>query len=321
MAKVYVVGLDGSDIGYQALRLAAMVMNPEDDKIEVLHICLPGDDGEVATRLAHNAEIELRKAQVNPLRFKICTETLRAGWTLIGQLIYDANHHANGSAVLVIGDHGSGGEGKQHPKGQPPMGKCAEACINRVKVPVLLVRGHAKALLQQHHSGGTTQRRGKRTQDSRGNLHDEAPGGHGLNIAVCVDGSNLSKKAFDMGLKLCRDGASDMLTAMHIDNGDWQGRPPAALTAMTQYYNSECAKASHNHEELVAQFTMVAKQPGNSLKNDLLKQLDAADIAVMGSMELSNFEKNVHLGSMAQAVARQSTAHVMIVKNYTATGG
>ena len=219
--------------------------------------------------------------------------------------------------MLVIGDHGSGGEGKQHPKGQPPMGKCAEACINRVKVPVLLVRGHAKALLQQHHSGGTTQRRGKRTQDSRGNLHDEAPGGHGLNIAVCVDGSNLSKKvrlpplqlltpptvlplscswiptrppasnylllttyclplttyylplttyylllkAFDMGLKLCRDGASDMLTAMHIDNGDWQGRPPAALTAMTQYYNSECAKASHNHEELVAQFTMVAEPP------------------------------------------------------------
>ena len=77
MAKVYVVGLDGSDIGYQALRLAAMVMNPEEDKIEVLHICLPSDDGEVATRLANNAEIELRKAQVNPLRFKICTETLR----------------------------------------------------------------------------------------------------------------------------------------------------------------------------------------------------------------------------------------------------
>eukprot|EP00964_Phaeocystis_antarctica_P147984 scaffold114715_cov63-Phaeocystis_antarctica.AAC.9 len=74
MAKVYVVGLDGSDIGYQALRLAAMVMNPEDDKIEVLHICLPGDDGEVATRLAHNAEIELRKAQVNPLRCT-CTPT------------------------------------------------------------------------------------------------------------------------------------------------------------------------------------------------------------------------------------------------------
>lgn len=64
-----------------------------------------------------------------------------------------------------------------------------------------------------------------------------------------------------MGLKLCRDGASDVLTAMHIDNGDWQGRPPAALTAMTQYYNSECAKASHNHEELVAQFAMVAEQP------------------------------------------------------------
>jgi nucleotide-binding universal stress UspA family protein len=50
----------------------------------------------------------------------------------------------------------------------------------------------------------------------------------------------------------------------------------------------------------------VAQQPGSSLKNNLLKQLDTADIVVMGSMELSNFEKDVHLGSMAQAVARRS---------------
>ena len=74
------------------------------------------------------------------------------------------------------------------------MGKCAEACINKVKVPVLLVRGNAKALLEQHDMP-VTQRRGMRTQDSRGNLHDDAPGGHGLNITVCVDGTNLSKKA------------------------------------------------------------------------------------------------------------------------------
>ena len=75
--KVWVVGLDGSNVGYQALRLATMVMEPNEDKIEVLHISKPDDDGELATRLAHNAEIELRRAHVNPLRFKICTETLR----------------------------------------------------------------------------------------------------------------------------------------------------------------------------------------------------------------------------------------------------
>ena len=51
--------------------------------------------------------------------------------------------------MLVIGDHGTTGEGKPHPKGQPPIGKCAEACINRVKVPVLLVRGNSKALLRR----------------------------------------------------------------------------------------------------------------------------------------------------------------------------
>ena len=52
----------------------------------------------------------------------------------------------------------------------------------------------------------------------------------------------------------------------YIDSGDWQGRPPPALTAMAQYYSSECAKASHNHEELDAQFKMVAEQPFNSLR-------------------------------------------------------
>ena len=130
-----------------------------------------------------------------PLTRATCRATgAGEGWTLIGQLIYDANHHTNGSAVLVMGDHGTTGEGKPHPKGQPPMGKCAEACINKVKVPVLLVRGNAKALLEQHDMP-VTQRRGMRTQDSRGNLHDDAPGGHGLNITVCVDGTNLSKKA------------------------------------------------------------------------------------------------------------------------------
>ena len=76
-SKVWVVGLDGSNVGYQALRLATMLMDPIEDKIEVLHICLPDDDIELATRLARNAEIELRRGHVHPLRFKICNDTLR----------------------------------------------------------------------------------------------------------------------------------------------------------------------------------------------------------------------------------------------------
>ena len=163
-----------------------------------------------------------------------------------------------------------------------------------------------------------------------------------------------------MGLKLCRNGTADTLSAMHVDDGEWQGRPPPALLATAQYYKDECAKAGHNHEALEANFVMVAaspchpwpprprlplqtlaplttrrapsppltirrapsqvaKQPGRSLKECLLELLEAADIAVMGSIELSNFEREIHLGSMAQAVARQSSAHVMIVKNYAVT--
>ena len=47
--------------------------------------------------------------------------------------------------------------------------------------------------------------------------------------------------------------------------------------------------------------------------------LEKADVVVMGSIELSNFDQKVHLGSMAQAVAKQSSAHIMIVKNYAST--
>jgi len=36
-------------------------------------------------------------------------------------------------------------------------------------------------------------------------------------------------------------------------------------------------------------------------------------------MELSNFDQKIHLGSVAQAVAKLSRPHVLVVKNYTST--
>ena len=47
------------------------------------------------------------------------------------------------------------------------MGSVAEACLNLVKVPVVLVRGQAKALDRQEDQLATL-RRGKRTLEEKG---------------------------------------------------------------------------------------------------------------------------------------------------------
>lgn len=325
--KTWLVGIDGSDVAYKALRLATMLMDPYEDQIKVLHLSDPQKEDPSAhpDTLMNNAEVELRRAQVGRTKWSIEHQTLREGWVLIGQLIYEANHLNNGNAVLVMGAQGKSADerpgsalpGMHRPKGQPPMGSVAEACLNLVKVPVVLVRGQAKALDRQEDQLATL-RRGKRTLEEKGK-GGGPKGGHGLDITVCVDGTNLSKKAFDMGLKMCRDGAGDHLTATHVDANEWVGRPPHDLEVIRQYYEAECSKAETNYEDLHAHFNLISKEPKHSLKDMLLEPLEKADVVVMGSIELSNFDQKVHLGSMAQAVAKQSSAHIMIVKNYAST--
>ena len=156
------------------------------------------------------------------------------------------------------------------------MGSVAEACLNLVKVPVVLVRGQAKALDRQEDQLATL-RRGKRTLEEKGK-GGGPKGGHGLDITVCVDGTNLSKKAFDMGLKMCRDGAGDHLTATHVDANEWVGRPPHDLVVIRQYYEAECSKAETNYENLDAHFNRIKKEPKTSLKDTLLEVRDIGEI-------------------------------------------
>lgn len=304
-SKTWLVGLDGSSVGYHALRLATMLMDPWNDFIKVFHITDPTADPGVGEAMMANAEVELRRAQVRRSSWSIVQEDLREGWTLIGQIIYDSNHLNNGAAILVIGAAGKTAEGANNgrppsrAKGNPPMGKVAEACLTKCKVPVLLVRGTTKAL-QPQSEGLAAERRGE--------------SGPGIGIAVCVDGTNVSKKAFDLGLSMCRPG--DRLTACHVDSNDHVGSMPEALKVLAGYYDSECEKAATIMDDVGARFRMLPKPAKDSIKQVILDAIAPSDIVVIGSMELSNFEKKIHLGSIAQAVARQGTPHVLVVKRY-----
>ena len=307
-SKTWLVGLDGSHVSYRALRLATMMMDPNVDTIKAFTIYDPStDDVGAAQTLMSNAEIELRKAHVPPEQWVIEAQALEEGWNVTSQIIYHANHVNNGNAVLVIGAAGKTADNatKAHPKGNAPMGKIADACLNRCKVPVLLTRASAKALDEQE---GVTRRRG---------LAGEA---RGLCISVCVDSSNLSKKAFDLALRLCRPMETDMLRALHVEDGEWMGsRPPPQRETLRKYYEAECHKAAFVCDDLIAGLDLVPKDGRDSIKNTLLSQLEKTDVVVIGSMELSNFDQKIHLGSVAQAVAKLSRPHVLVVKNYTST--
>lgn len=308
-SKTWLVGLDGSHISYRALRLATMMMDPNVDTVKAFTIYDPStDDVGTAQTLMSNAELELRKAHVPSEQWVVEAQALCDGWNIANQIIYHANHVNNGNAVLVIGASGKtadGDSGKVHPSGNPPMGKIADACLNRCKVPVLLTRASAAALDEQE---GVTRRRG---------LGGEAKG---LCFTVCVDQSNLSKKAFDLSLRLCRPMETDMLRALHVEDGEWMGsRPPPQRETLRKYYEAECHKASFVCDDLIAGLDMVPRGSKASIKDTLLSQLEKTDVVVIGSMELSNFDKKIHLGSVAQAVAKLSRPHVLVVKNYTST--
>ena len=78
--KTWLVGIDGSDVAYKALRLATMLMDPYEDQIKVLHLSDPQKEDPSAhpDTLMNNAEVELRKAQVSRTKWSIEHQTLRA---------------------------------------------------------------------------------------------------------------------------------------------------------------------------------------------------------------------------------------------------
>ena len=78
--KTWLVGIDGSDVAYKALRLATMLMDPYEDQIKVLHLSDPQKEDPSAhpDTLMNNAEVELRRAQVGRTKWSIEHQTLRA---------------------------------------------------------------------------------------------------------------------------------------------------------------------------------------------------------------------------------------------------
>ena len=136
--RTYLVGLDGSDLSWSALRLATALFDPEHDTIHAVTIvkggAAPSDSLVADAEGILRGEAHLLGKSRGGTQFVVEVETLRDGWSVAQQLIYAANHVNNRRGVLVIGAAGDGAEGKTHPRGNPPMGSVARDALHQVKV-------------------------------------------------------------------------------------------------------------------------------------------------------------------------------------------
>ena len=226
--KTYMVGMDGSELSFKALRLAAALCDDMKDNVVVVHVSENAD----AKQLQSKCQDTLLGAGIQTRRQAFEVVERASDWGIADLLIYLANHIAKGTGVLVIGAAGKHGEEtglKSGPSGQPPMGSVAIKCQETCKVPVVIVKSTQSPITQP----GV--RRGQRPSRS-GNPN-------GLKYAVCVDSTNLSRMAFDLSILMAK--RQDSIHLLHIENTDkavGQHSEMNEADLVRRMYDAECQK-------------------------------------------------------------------------------
>lgn len=188
------VGLDGSELSFRALRLAAALADDMKDNVVVVHVKNKCDVAMLESKCCET----LLGAGIQVKRQAFETFESSDGWMVADMLIYLANHIAKGSGILVLGASGKEGE-DQGRAGHTHLGSVAEKCQEVCKVPVVIVK-HTQTPITE-----LGVRRGSRPSRSSQN---------GLLFVVCVDTSNLARNAFDLAVLFAHK--HDSIHVVHI---------------------------------------------------------------------------------------------------------
>jgi nucleotide-binding universal stress UspA family protein len=309
--RFILVGIDGSELSFKALRWAVANANETKDNVWAVHIKKKGVSneeikilGSKCTSIAQDLGMYIKR-----VAFRAVELPENGDWSVADVLIYLANHVANAKGILVVGAAGKAGEEtrpKNAPSGQPPMGSMAKKCVELCKMPVFIVKSTESPITQE----GV--KRGQRP--SRNNTQG------GLTHMVTIDNNvNLSRIAFDTAVKCLRPG-KDKLVIFHIDT-TYSGGDYEALESVKAVYKEECEKlnASYNlpsDSPKASELVVVTKDKKLSIKDHIIKYADEqmVDSIFMGSAEMSKMTKDARLGSVVKAISQESTAHVTIVK-------
>jgi len=301
--RLFIIAEDGSQQSMAAIALAAQLMHEYDDNCLVLHLGKEPGLPRRAEQLFAKCMPEMVTAGIPFQRCGTKYIQMQEGWSVADTLVYFANHADwcnAGAPVLVFGSAGpdsmGGAAASREPSraatprgGNSQFGDIAQQCVSFVKVPCYLVKD--------------TGWRVSRTRVGR----DATPG---LRLAVCVDPSPVSKKAWDEALSCCRKGMDDELVAFHVDDASANG---AESIAIKESYEAECAKLVC----LGINARLVTVPSKLNLQRHILQFIrqERPDVMYMGSVELSNAKKKHHLGSVCLAVCHEASVHCVIVKN------
>jgi len=314
--KTFVVGLDGSNLSFQAIRTAAFQMDTMRDNMLIVTLKKNADDAATFER-AHVRAKEIAMFY-GVMHNRVQTELvdIPSDFSYAEGFSYLGNHlKPTGSAILALGAAGKGDQNKRdkRPEGQAPMGSLAMSCMADAKVPVLIVKMGGQPI-------DTTVARSPKLRSGR-------DGRRGLRYAVCCDGPGpLSKAAFDLACLMVKPG--DDLVVFHVVDSDKsmvdEKAAKTEITEIEKIYEPECSKLVEFKKLGSARFELIQKVV--TIREHIEKVIDehSIDVSILGSAELTNAVKlknKNYLGSVASGVTKVTLSHVIIVKNFPTTVG
>ena len=238
--------------------------------------------------------------QTLPEHFGTKLITIPEGWDIVSTLVYFANHAGGYRCRLVVGAMGMTYE--DTPK-MNKIGHVAATCLAKVKVPVTIVKNPWRSADGDRCAAGRVMRVGRN-------------GKPGLTIAVAVDGTIISQRAFDYAVELLRP--HDRLLCLHVADVGNREFPPE----QRDYYVGECAKLTELglQASIVAEFAEIHHTESKStafVHSDIVNycEKEELDLLVMGSVELSKVTKVHTLGSVCANVAKGLGCHFTVIKN------
>jgi len=250
------------------------------------------------SKIFNEAETQARAAGVNMFK-SFSTKSLKIpdGWSLVDTLVYFANHTARFRGRLVLGAKGL--TGADQPK-MDRLGHVALSCLDRVKVPVTIVKEAWRGASGDHNAMGRIMRVGRN-------------GLPGLTIVVTIDGTDISLRAFDYAADLVRP--KDRLICLHVESSGDRHLAPELQT----HYTTELGKIEQSVKEASTEFTIIPRT-GSALSDDIVSYCEkiSADLIVLGSVELSKPVRGekLKLGSVASAIAKGTAkCHFAVIKN------
>ena len=299
--KKFVVAVDGSRLGFRAVRLAAWLMDEHTkDKIQCVS-ATKGISASEALELIKSGEDLLKQSGLRPMSILPGRVLNLEGGKSLAETISSA---ASGGHLVM----GAGGARLQaeaanrKSSAAAAMGSVAQQCMSVCKAPVIIAKPKAVPKL-----------------DSTKFLEDRR-GGAGMVIIVTVDGSSIAQKSFDMMLRFVHPG--DEVHCVFVSTTDEKAVRPGAANALLgnsavrTYYKQECARAGDRFSQASFEFTSVPLKKA-SVTDTLIGFVEekVADLVILGSVELAKATGEA-LGSVSAAVAKKTDANVLISKHF-----